>query len=72
VDAGATADLAMALIDGVGLRVLTADPSMPLAEARELIGSVLARELRIPAGRLPCAAAGGRAHGDGRGARAGR
>jgi AcrR family transcriptional regulator len=71
VDAGTTADLAMALIDGVGLRVLTADPSMPLADARELIGRVLARELRIPAGRLPFAAVGGPAHDEGRGARAG-
>jgi AcrR family transcriptional regulator len=53
VDPGDTADLAMALIDGLGLRVLLRDPSMPLETARERIGEVLARELGIPAGRLP-------------------
>jgi AcrR family transcriptional regulator len=55
-DPGETADLAMALIDGLGLRVLLGDPSMPLDKARERIGEVLARELRIPGGRLPFAA----------------
>jgi hypothetical protein len=43
----------MALIDGLGLRVLLGDPSMPLDLARERIGEVLARELRISAGHLP-------------------
>jgi AcrR family transcriptional regulator len=64
-DPGETADLAMALIDGLGLRVLLGDPAMPLERARERIGEVLARELRIPGGRLPFAAAGGAvpAHG---------
>jgi AcrR family transcriptional regulator len=57
VDPGETADLAMALIDGLGLRVLLGDPSMPLERARERIGEILARELRIAAGRLPFAAA---------------
>jgi AcrR family transcriptional regulator len=56
VDPGDTADLAMALIDGLGLRVLLGDPSMPLDRARERIGEILARELRIPAGQLPFAA----------------
>jgi AcrR family transcriptional regulator len=56
VDPGETADLAMALIDGLGLRVLLGDPSMPLDRARERIGEILARELRIPAGQLPYAA----------------
>ena len=55
VDPGATADLAMALIDGLGLRVLLRDPSMPLHLARERIGEILARELLIPGGRLPFA-----------------
>jgi AcrR family transcriptional regulator len=68
VDAGATADVAMALIDGLGLRVLLRDPSMPLDLARERIGEILARELEIPAGRLPFAApavhAGGRGGGE--------
>jgi AcrR family transcriptional regulator len=56
VDPAKTADLAMALIDGLGLRVLLGDPSMPLDRARERIGEILARELRIPAGQLPFAA----------------
>ncbi|MFL5981166.1 MAG: TetR/AcrR family transcriptional regulator [Gaiellaceae bacterium] len=63
VDPVHTADLAMALIDGLGLRVLLGDPSMPLDQARERIGEVLARELRIPAGQLPFPAA--HAHGRG-------
>ena len=65
VDPGATADLAMALVDGLGLRVLLRDPSMPLEHARERIGEILARELEIPAGRLPFA--GAAAHAEGRG-----
>jgi AcrR family transcriptional regulator len=64
VDPAETADLAMALIDGLGLRVLLGDPAMPLHTARERIGEVLARELQIAAGRLPFAPAGGvPAHG---------
>jgi AcrR family transcriptional regulator len=65
VDPGDTADLAMALIDGLGLRVLLGDPSMPLDQARERIGEILARELRIPAGQLPFAAAGTAMHAHG-------
>jgi AcrR family transcriptional regulator len=61
VDPVKTADLAMAVIDGLGLRVLLGDPSMPLDRAREQIGEILARELRIPAGRLPFPTA--QAHG---------
>jgi AcrR family transcriptional regulator len=72
VDPGGTADLAMALIDGLGLRVLLGDPSMPLDQARERIGEILARELRIPAGQLPFAAAGTAMHAHGRGGGAGR
>jgi AcrR family transcriptional regulator len=72
VDPGDTADLAMALIDGLGLRVLLGDPSMPLDQARERIGEILARELRIPAGQLPFAAAGTAMHAHGRGGGAGR
>jgi AcrR family transcriptional regulator len=56
IDPSAVADLAMALIDGLGLRVLTGDPSLPLTRARELIGRILAHELQIPAGQLPFAA----------------
>ncbi|MDX6399222.1 MAG: hypothetical protein QOJ43_2630 [Gaiellaceae bacterium] len=55
VDPGPVADVAMALIDGLGLRVLVADPSMPLAQAREQIGRILARELAVPGGQLPFA-----------------
>ncbi len=57
-DPGAVADLAMALIDGLGLRVLLDDPSMPLEQARERIGALLARELEVPSGGLPFAGAG--------------
>jgi AcrR family transcriptional regulator len=53
VDPVQTADLAMAVIDGIGLRVLLGDPSMPLEQARERIGRILARELGLPAGQLP-------------------
>jgi hypothetical protein len=56
VDPAETADLAMALIDGLGLRVLLGDPSMPLPKARDRIGETLARELQIAAGQLPFAA----------------
>jgi AcrR family transcriptional regulator len=65
VDPSATADLAMALVDGLGLRVLLRDPSMPLDAARERIGEILARELEIPGGRLPFA--GTAVHAEGRG-----
>jgi AcrR family transcriptional regulator len=61
VDPVKTADLAMAVIDGLGLRVLLGDPAMPLDRARERIGEILARELRVPAGQLPFPAA--HAHG---------
>lgn len=72
VDPGVTADLAMALIDGLGLRVLLGDPSMPLEKARERIGEILARELQIPTGQLPFAAGGPAVHAHGRGGGAGR
>jgi AcrR family transcriptional regulator len=72
VDPGETADLAMALIDGLGLRVLLGDPSMPLDRARERIGEILARELQIPAGQLPFAAGGATVNAHGRGGGAGR
>jgi hypothetical protein len=62
VDPVKTADLAMALIDGLGLRVLLRDPSMPLDQARERIGEILARELGIAAGQLPFAAPAGTVH----------
>jgi hypothetical protein len=58
VEPEAVADLAMALIDGLGLRVLLGDPAMPLERARERIGGLLARELELPAGQLPFAGTG--------------
>ena len=67
VDPGETADLAMALIDGLGLRVLLRDPSMSLEKARERIGAILARELQLSAGQLPFAADGRAVHGVGSG-----
>jgi AcrR family transcriptional regulator len=63
VDPVKTADLAMAVIDGLGLRVLLGDPAMPLDRARERIGEILARELRLPAGQLPFPAAHARGRG---------
>ena len=62
----------MALIDGLGLRVLLGDPSMPLEKARERIGEILARELQIPTGQLPFVACGPAVHAHGRGGGAGR
>ena len=53
VDPGSIADLTMALIDGLGLRVLAGDPAMRAERARERIGEILARELEVPAGQLP-------------------
>jgi AcrR family transcriptional regulator len=67
VDPGETADVAMALIDGLGLRVLLCDPSMPLERARGRIGEILARELQIPAGQLPFAADASAMPAEGRG-----
>jgi AcrR family transcriptional regulator len=72
VDPDETADLAMALIDGLGPRVLLGDPQMPIDKARERIGESLARELRIAAGRLPFAAAGPADTAPGRAGAAGR
>ena len=42
LDAAATADRLLALIDGYGVRALLGDPSMPLQRAREEVWSVLA------------------------------
>jgi AcrR family transcriptional regulator len=48
-DAGATADRALALIDGYGVRALLEDPAMPLERARDEIWAVLARDLGVEA-----------------------
>ena len=53
-DVERSADLAIALLDGAGIRALLGDPSMELEAAAELIGSALAVELGVePAALLP-------------------
>ena len=52
VDAGETADHAMALLDGFGLRALLRDPQMDLARARRTIAELLAPRLGIEPERL--------------------
>jgi AcrR family transcriptional regulator len=47
VDAGAVADLAMALLDGAGIRALIADPAMDVEAARALVAQRLAPQLGI-------------------------
>jgi AcrR family transcriptional regulator len=46
-DVEATADAAMALIDGVGVRALIGDPAMDVERAREVVGDELAARLGI-------------------------
>ena len=52
VDAEAVADLAMALLDGAGVRALLDDPAMDVEAARALVAERLAAELGIDAGAL--------------------
>ncbi len=47
VDVGAAADLAMALLDGAGVRALIADPAMDVEAARALVAERLAPQLGI-------------------------
>ena len=42
LDADATADRILALIDGFGVRTLLGDPAMPLERAREEVWAALA------------------------------
>ena len=51
-DVERSADLAIALLDGAGIRALLGDPSMELEAAAELIGSALAAELGVEAEAL--------------------
>ena len=51
-DVERSADLAIALLDGAGIRALLGDPSMELEAAAELIGSALATELGVEAEAL--------------------
>jgi AcrR family transcriptional regulator len=52
VDAGETADLAMALLDGFGVRALLRDPAMDLRRARENVAQVLGQALGVNWGKL--------------------
>jgi AcrR family transcriptional regulator len=44
-DVAATTDVLLAAIDGVGVRVLAGDPSLPLERARELVLALASREV---------------------------
>jgi AcrR family transcriptional regulator len=48
----ALADVAMALLDGAGVRALLHDPAMEVADARELVARRLAAELGLESGAL--------------------
>jgi len=52
VDAEAAADVAMALIDGVGVRALIDDPAMDVDTARRLVAERLGAELGLEPGAL--------------------
>jgi AcrR family transcriptional regulator len=52
VDVDAVADLAMAMLDGVGVRALIDDPAMDVEAARALVAERLAPELGIEAAAL--------------------
>jgi hypothetical protein len=52
VDHEAAADLAMALLDGAGIRAMLDDPAMDVEAARALVTERLAAELGIEAGAL--------------------
>ena len=51
-DPEAVADLAMALLDGAGIRAMLEDPAMDVAAARPMVAERLAAELGIEAGAL--------------------
>lgn len=51
-DPDAVADVAMAVLDGAGVRALLDDPGMDLAAARRLVAEALAPRLGIEAGAL--------------------
>jgi AcrR family transcriptional regulator len=52
VDAEATADLAVALLDGAGVRAMLGDPGMDVEDARRLVARQLADALGIAPERL--------------------
>ena len=49
---GELADLAVAVIDGAGVRALIRDPALGIERARELIGELLCDELGLEPGSL--------------------
>ncbi len=51
-DADELADLAVALVDGLGVRALIGDPAVDVARARELIAAALGDELGVDPSRL--------------------
>ncbi|MFL5891993.1 MAG: TetR/AcrR family transcriptional regulator [Solirubrobacterales bacterium] len=51
-DPNSLADLAMALLDGTGIRALIEDPEMDVERARALVAERLAAELRLDPGSL--------------------
>ena len=52
VDLDAVADLAMALLDGTGVRALLSDPAMDVEQARALVAERLGAELGVEAAAL--------------------
>jgi AcrR family transcriptional regulator len=52
VDVDAVADLAMALLDGTGVRALLSDPAMDVEQARALVAERLGPELGVEAAAL--------------------
>jgi AcrR family transcriptional regulator len=52
IDHEAAADLAMALLDGAGIRAMLDDPAMDVEAARALVAERLAAELGVEAGAL--------------------
>jgi AcrR family transcriptional regulator len=55
VDVDATADLAMALLDGAGIRALIEDPAMDVTAARDLVAGRLAAVLGVDVRQLSAA-----------------
>ena len=52
VDPGQLADLAIALLDGLGIRALLRDPAMDLERARRLAAEQLGAELGVDPGAI--------------------
>jgi hypothetical protein len=52
VNVAAAADIATAMLDGAGVRMLIRDPAMQLERTRALVAETLARELGVGPGVL--------------------